>query len=73
MLRLRPTTKLIELNGVPARVWEGETAAGVPVHAFITRVAVKEGLDDSELRAALERCPAPRDPEVASYPARLVL
>ncbi len=33
---LDSTTKLVDLNGVPARVWEGCTQDGVPVHAYIT-------------------------------------
>ena len=33
---LTNTSKIVTLNGVPARVWEGKTAKGIPCHAFIT-------------------------------------
>ena len=39
-LILENTSKLVELNGVPARIWEGKTESGIACHAFITRVAV---------------------------------
>jgi hypothetical protein len=39
-LILENTSKIVELNGVPARVWEGKTESGIACHAFITRVAV---------------------------------
>jgi len=37
---LESTSQVVYLDGVPARVWQGKTEAGVPVQAFITRVAV---------------------------------
>ena len=39
---LSSTTKLVELNGVPARIWEGTTESGIVVHCYITRIAVEE-------------------------------
>ena len=36
---LESTTKIVELNGVQARIWEGTTEGGIRVHAFITRIA----------------------------------
>jgi len=35
---LHSTTKIVELNGARARVWEGETEHGVPVMALIPRI-----------------------------------
>ncbi len=32
------TDKIVDLNGVPARIWEGTTESGVPVTCFITRI-----------------------------------
>jgi hypothetical protein len=32
------TSKIVDLNGVPARIWEGETESGVPVTCFVTRI-----------------------------------
>lgn len=46
-LILEPTDKVVTLvtpsGEVPARLWEGKTGHGIPVHVFITRVAVPEG------------------------------
>jgi hypothetical protein len=42
---LESTTKMVELVAeegappIPARVWEGKTERGIPVVAFITRIA----------------------------------
>lgn len=48
---LESTEQLVTLNGVPARVWEGETASGVRVHALIARV----GVSAAESPATLEQ------------------
>ncbi len=45
-LIIENTTKIVEVNGVPARVWEGKTESGIEVHCLITRVAVAEGLEN---------------------------
>jgi hypothetical protein len=75
----RIVTLLIDGAEVPARVWQGHTASGVPVHAFITRIAPT--IDEShpridelcaEFERDLMRVAAP-SPEVAAIPLRLVL
>jgi hypothetical protein len=46
-ITLESTTKMVQFvraeNGervaMPARLWEGTTDTGIPVHAFITRIA----------------------------------
>lgn len=73
---LSSTSKLVQLEvdgaRVPARVWEGHTAAGVPVIAFITRLAAERHHDQAELEADLSRT---RPPSAAAqaWPARMVL
>jgi len=37
ILHLTSTSKVVELDGVPARVWEGATESGIAVHAFVVR------------------------------------
>lgn len=74
-LTLESTTKLVHLNGVPARVWEGQTESGVRVHAFITRVAVPVDAPAEEIarfEAELAECRTP-SADVAAIPLRLVL
>ncbi len=73
---LESTTKLVTLviNGqsVPARLWQGETASGVPCHAFITRIAVDKNENATEFEKDLKETVAPRA-EFEVYPLRLVL
>lgn len=77
-MTLESTTKIVELrsrNGavMQARIWEGVTENGVPVHAFITRVACHKELDNSELVRDL-REHKPATPEVErAYDLRLFI
>lgn len=71
-ITLESTTKVVELNGVPARLWEGETESGIQVHAFITRIAVHKDDDASQFEKELKE-QRPPSVAVAAYPARLVL
>lgn len=74
-LTLESTAKLVELDGVLARVWEGHTERGAPVHAFIVRVAVDRDLPESvhaDFERDLKECRVP-SPEVEAIPLRLVL
>lgn len=74
---LEQTTKIVELRTatgvVPARIWEGVTDSGIPVHAFITRIAVHKDQDQADFERELreQRAPTPLVDEV--YPARMVL
>ena len=39
-ITIESTSKIVSLNGIPARIWEGETENGIKVHCFISRIAV---------------------------------
>jgi hypothetical protein len=57
-VELRNTSKVVVLAGADgstmhARVWEGTTDNGVPVIAFITRIAAQRDSDLSEFEAEL--------------------
>lgn len=71
-ITLESTSKIVELNGVPARVWEGQTESGIEIHAFITRVAVRKGDDESQFQAELRQVKAP-SADVAAYPLRMII
>ena len=75
-VQLESTTKLVELdtgNGrVPARIWEGRTASGIPVHAYVTRIAVHESEDASQFEAELKEQRKP-SAAVEAIPMRLIL
>ena len=55
---LENTDKIVtlEVNGasVPARVWQGETENGIPVHAFITRIVPEIPKTDPNIDALTE-------------------
>ena len=71
-ITVESTTKVVQLNGIPARVWEGTTSTGIPVHVFITRVAVAEEADQGQFQRELQEC-RPPSVEVAVFPARLLI
>jgi hypothetical protein len=52
-ITITPTDKLTTLDGVPCRLWEGETSAGVRCKVFVHRVAVRGDLDAAEFEREL--------------------
>ena len=71
-ITVESTTKIVEFNQCPARVWEGVTETGIPVHVFITRVAVANEADTSQFDRELRECRRP-SPDVQAYPLRMIL
>lgn len=72
-ITIESTTKIVELNGVPARIWEGETESRIKVHCFITRIAIdKDEKRNKEFEIELESQKTP-SPEIEVYPLRLIL
>jgi hypothetical protein len=71
-ITLESTSKIVELNGVPARIWEGKTESGIPVHAFITRIVVAKEDDSEEFQKELNQCKAP-SAAVNAYPLKMIL
>lgn len=72
-VQLESTTKLIMLNGIQCRVWEGATEAGIACFAFIPRIGIHQDSDASEFERDLQECRPLRNAEVESFPARMVL
>ncbi|HLK38813.1 MAG TPA: hypothetical protein VKU41_18755 [Polyangiaceae bacterium] len=68
---LESTDKVVTLDGVPARVWQGHTERGVPCHAFIALVGVDREADHAEFERDLVERATPRA-ELQAYPARMV-
>lgn len=66
------TEKIVEINGVPARVWEGTTEKGIPCHAFITRVAVDKKENATEFERDLQEHKAP-SAEIQAIPLRMII
>ena len=76
-IAIESTTKTVELkvNGaiVPARIWEGHTESGIPVHCFITRIAVHKDQDASQFERELQEHAAPSFEIDRVYPLRMIL
>ncbi len=78
-ITIHPTSKIVDLqtdNGiVSARIWEGDTDNGIPVHCFITRIAPTIPKDDPRQRQFQETLKEVEAPSAAviSYPLRLIL
>ena len=68
---LESTSKLVTVDGVPARVWEGRTERGQRIAAFITRVTPVDG-DPAEFERDLLEV-SPPSAELEAFPARLIL
>lgn len=82
-ITIESTTKIVTLqtrNGdIQARVWQGETEAGVPVQAFITRIAPEIPESDprideltKQFEQELFRQADPR-PTVEAIPLRFII
>ena len=78
-ITIHPTSKLVDLQTesgtVPARLWEGQTESGIPVHCFITRIAPMIPKDDPRQKEFMDALQEQRAPTAAiqGYPARLIL
>lgn len=69
---MESTEKIVALNGVPARIWEGHTESGIPVIVYVTRVQVPEDADQEQFQRELEEH-RPPSPEAVAIPLRLIL
>lgn len=69
---LESTMKIVALDGVDCRIWEGTTERGVRIHAYIAQVAVDRAEDSSELDRDL-RENKPPSAAVSWIPARMIL
>jgi hypothetical protein len=76
IVTLESTDKIVTLvttdGPIRARIWEGQTASGIPCHAYITRIAVSVHADASDFERELLKQQRPT-PEVAAIPTRLVI
>jgi hypothetical protein len=75
-ITIESTTKTVTLStpggDIPARIWEGHTESGIPIHCYITRIAVREDFDSSQFERELQEQRRP-SVEVEAIPLRLIL
>ena len=60
LLILENTEVITELDGIPCRVWTGQTESGIPVQAHIALIAVKSEEKQDEFVRELQEQLAPR-------------
>ena len=72
-ITIESTSKIVHLNGIPTRVWEGHSGSGIKVHCYIARVAIDKDEPRSEEfeKELLET--APPSAEILALPSRMVL
>jgi len=67
------TSKFVTLNGVPARIWEGETESGIKLHCYITRIAIDK--DETRIEEFEKELQQQRPPskEIEAIPLRMII
>jgi hypothetical protein len=77
-ITIESTSKIVTLKTrggaeMPARIWEGRTESGIPIHCFVTRVAApNDGTDLSEFERELQAHAAPSAP-IEALPLRFFI
>ena len=72
-ITIKNTSKIVEFNGIPARIWEGETESGIKIHCFITRIMVnKDEPRIKEFHDELQIQNTPRS-EIQAIPMKLII
>ncbi len=73
-IEIENTEKIVKLDGVSARVWEGKTKSGIPVHCFVTRISPQTNDPEllTEFENQLQETKAP-SAAVQAYPWSLIL
>jgi len=61
-IQITATDKITHMHGVPVRLWEGVTAAGIPCKVFVHRIAVAKTEDASQFEAELKEQMPPAAP-----------
>ena len=69
---LESTSKIVHLNGLPCRIWEGKTESGIPFLAFVNLVRVSVKSDGEVFAAELQEVKAP-SVEAEAIPLRMIL
>lgn len=72
-VQLHSTEKIVHINNVPARIWEGITESGIKVHAYITRIAIDKDEPNSEQFDMELQEHQPPSIEIEAIPLRLII
>jgi hypothetical protein len=74
-ITIESTTKKVLVDGVEARIWEGLTDSGVPIHCYVTRIAVHMNTPIAEIARFERELQEHRAPsaDVQAIPLRLII
>jgi len=72
-ITIESTTEIVQINRVPARIWEGKTESGIPVHCLVTRIAVHKDEDAEQFEKELIEQKPPSIDALKAYDLRMVL
>lgn len=74
-IEIESTSKIVQLMGVPCRVWEGTSEQGVKVICFISRVAISSNESEENQKIFEQELQTVRPPsvEAQSFPLRLII
>jgi hypothetical protein len=67
---LQNTDKIVDVNGIQSRLWQGKTDSGIQVTCLIIRIAVNMEADQTEFDRELIECRAPSPDADQAFPAR---
>lgn len=71
-ITIESTSKIVQVNGVSCRVWEGKTDSGIRLTALIPRIAVRDGQDTSQFERELEETKPP-SADVEAWPLKMII
>jgi hypothetical protein len=72
-ITVQSTTRMVEANGIPCRVWEGKTERGIKISCLIPRIAVASGDDTSQFEAELTEKPLIASNMPEAFPLKMII
>jgi hypothetical protein len=71
-INIHNTSKIVSINGLKARLWEGQTKSGIPMHCLVHLVAVNSSENIEEFDRELNEVIEPSDMAKA-IPTRMII
>lgn len=68
-INIESTKEIVNINGIPARVWIGKTESGIPMYCYVTRIEIAKE-DEPSFEKELELVP---DKCTKGFPVRPVM
>jgi hypothetical protein len=73
-ITIESTARIVNANGVPCRVWQGETESGIKVQCLVPRISARSDQDLAQFKRELHEETAPADADaIMSFPLRMIL